>query len=185
MVNISEFINALNISWIRRVIQSSENVEWYSLSKVDFHLLRKCRSGYSIDLSKNLSNLFWKDCLNSWAKFYNVCKVESIKPILCSPLWFNNYLIRGQNLYINNGFKKGIKQISDLLDINGNFYQFDVLKEIYGVNGTFLDYHSLIHKIPNYWKIMIINNRLVSFQAKYNVTCNIYVQYLLKEKKGM
>ena len=31
---------------------------------------------------------------------------------------------------------------------------------------------------------MIINNRLVSIQTKYNVTCNIYVQYLLKEKKG-
>ena len=153
MVNISEFINALKISWFRRVIQSSENVEWYSLSKVDFHKLLSCGSGYSIDLSKNLSNPFWKDCLNSWAKFCKVCKVESIKQNLCSPLRFNNNLIRGQNSYINNWFKKGIKQISDLLDINGNFYQFDVLKEMYGINGTFLDYQSLIHKIPNYWKI--------------------------------
>ena len=31
---------------------------------------------------------------------------------------------------------------------------------------------------------MIINNRLVSIQTKYNVTCNVYVQYLLKENKG-
>ena len=108
--------------------------------------------------------------------------MESIKQILCSPLWFNNNLIRGQNLYIYNWFKKGIKQISDLLDINRNFYQFDVLKEMYGINGTFLDCQSLIHKIPNYWKNMIINNRLVSIQTKYNVTCNIYVQYLLKER---
>ena len=112
MVNISEFINALKISWLRRVIQSSENQEWYSLSKVDFHKLLSYRSGYSIDLSKNLSNPFWKDCLNSWAKFCNVCKVESVKQILCSPLWFNNNLIRGPNSYINNWFKKGIKQIS-------------------------------------------------------------------------
>ena len=59
--------------------------------------------------------------------------------------------------------------------------QFDVFKEMYGVNGTFLDYQSLIHKIPNYWKNMIINNRLVCIQTKYNLTCNIYVQYLLKE----
>ena len=55
---------------------------------------------------------------------------------------------------------------------------------MYGVNGTFLYNQSLIHKIPNYWENMIINNRLVSIQTKYNVTCNIYVQYLLKEKKG-
>ena len=63
MVNISDFINVLNISWLRRVVQSSENVEWYSLSKIDFHKLLSCGSGYSIDLSKNLSNPFWNDCL--------------------------------------------------------------------------------------------------------------------------
>ena len=108
--------------------------------------------------------------------------MESIKQIICSRLWFNNNVIRGQNVYINNWFKRGIEQILDLLDINGNFYQFDVLREMYGINGTFLDYQSLVHKIPNYWENMIINNRLVSIQTKYNVTCNIYVQYLLKEK---
>ena len=54
-------------------------------------------------------------------------------------------------------------------------YQFDVLKEIYGIHGTFLDYQLLN---------MIINNRLVCSQTKCNVTCNIYVQYLLKEKGG-
>ena len=83
MVNISEFINALKNYWLRRIIQSSENQEWYSLSKVDFHKLLSCGSGYSKDLSKNLSNPFWKNCLNSWAKICNVCKVESIKQILC------------------------------------------------------------------------------------------------------
>ena len=71
-----------------------------------------------------------------------------------------------------------------MLDINGNFYQFDVLKEKYGINGTFLDYQSLIHKIPNYWKNMIINNRLVSIQTNIMLhaiyMCNIY----LKKKKG-
>ena len=66
MVNISEFISALKIAWLRRVVQRSENVEWYSLSRVDFHhKLLRCGSGYSLDLSKNLSNPFWKDCLNS------------------------------------------------------------------------------------------------------------------------
>ena len=59
MVNTSEFIiKCAKISWLRRFIQSSENVEWYSLSKVDFHKLLSCGSGYSIDLSKNLSNPF-------------------------------------------------------------------------------------------------------------------------------
>ena len=116
--------------------------------------------------------------------FCNVCKVESVNHILCSPIWFSNNLNRGQNLYIKSWFKKGIKQVSDLLDIDGNMYQFGVLKETYGFNGTFLDYQSLIRKIPNNWKNITINNRQVSIQTKYNVTCNINVKYLLKDKLG-
>ena len=154
------------------------------MSKIDFNKFFSCGPGYSVELSKNLHNPFWKDCLNSWSKFCNVCKVESVNHILCSPIWFNNNLNRGQNLYINNWFKKGIKQVSDLFDIEGNMYQFDALKETYGINGTFLDYQSLIHKIPNNWKNIIINNRQVCIQTKYNVTCNIYVKYLLKDKRG-
>ena len=34
MINLPEFIKALKISWFRRVIQNSENIEWYSLSKL-------------------------------------------------------------------------------------------------------------------------------------------------------
>ena len=63
-------------------------------------------------------------------------------------------------------------------------YQFDALKETYGINGTFLDYQLLICKIPNNWKNIIVNNRQVCIQTKYNVTCNIYVKYLLKDKRG-
>ena len=74
MVYSSEFINL----FIRRVVQRSLNVEWYSLLKlkVDFHKLLSCGSEYSIDLSKKLCNPFWKDCLNSWAKFCNAWKVD-------------------------------------------------------------------------------------------------------------
>ena len=35
MINLPEFIKALKISWFWRVIQNSENIEWYSLSKID------------------------------------------------------------------------------------------------------------------------------------------------------
>ena len=184
MMNLAKFIKALKISWFLRVIQNSENIEWYSLSKIDFNKFFSCGPGYSVELSKNLHNPFWKDCLNSWSKCCNVCKVDSVNHILCSPIWFNNNLNRGQNLYINNWFKKGIKQVSDLLDIEGNMYQFDALKETYGINGTFFDYQSLIRKIPNNWKNTIINNRHVCIHTKYNVTCNIYVKYLLKDKQG-
>ena len=90
MINLSEFIKALKISWLRRVIQNSEIIAWHSLSKIDFNKLFSCGPGYSVELSKNLHNPFCKDCLNSWSKVCNVCKLESVNHILCSPIWFNN-----------------------------------------------------------------------------------------------
>ena len=51
---------------------------------------------------------------------------------------FRSTIIKSEGkVYTLQLINKGIKQISDLLDSNGNFYQFDVLKEMYGVNGTF------------------------------------------------
>ena len=51
-------IKALKISWFRRVIQNSKNIEWYSLSKIDFTKFFSCGPGYSVELSKNLHKRF-------------------------------------------------------------------------------------------------------------------------------
>ena len=63
-------------------------------------------------------------------------------------------------------------------------YQFYVLKETYYGTNVF-DYQSSIRKIPNKWKNIIINNRQVCIQTKYNVTCNFYVKYVLKDKQAV
>ena len=63
MVNLSEFIKVLKISWFRRVIQNSENIEWYSLSKIDFNKFFSCGPGYSVVLSKTYTIRFGKIAL--------------------------------------------------------------------------------------------------------------------------
>ena len=74
--------------------------------------------------------------------------------------------------------------MSDLLDDQGNIYDFDVFKDRFGVRGTILDFQSLIRKIPNRWKILLNSNKDITIANKFNVKCNIYVQFLLKDKKG-
>ena len=59
-------------------------------------------------------------------------------------------------------------------------YQFDVLKDTYGTNDI-----SLIRKTLNNWKNIDINNMQVCIQTKFNLTCNFYVKYLLKDKMGL
>ena len=43
----------------------------------------------------------------------------------------------GQNLYFKEWHDKGIKNVIDLLNGDGKFYQFDELKDNYGIHGTF------------------------------------------------
>ena len=49
--------------------------------------------------------------------------------------------------------------MSDLLDEQGNIYDSETFKTRFGLRGTFLDFQSLIRKIPNRWKTTL-NNQL-------------------------
>ena len=52
------------------------------------------------------------------------------------------------------------------------------------VQGTFLDFQSVIRKIPNELKVIIDNHKNKYINIRYNVVCNTYVSTLLKDKKG-
>jgi hypothetical protein len=45
--------------------------------------------------------------------------------------------------------------INDLLDENNEFLSFNRIKEIYGIETTFLQYMGILHMIPQIWKVKI------------------------------
>ena len=184
MVNINVFIKSLKITWLRRVIQNSKNVSWYTLSGIDFQKLFKFGMGYAKRFKQNLQNPFWKDVLQNWADFCKDVKIDSINQILDSPLWYNENLLNGTDFCIRDWHDKGIILVSDIIDEEGNIYQFEALKTKYNLRGTYLDFQAFIRRIPEVWKNEINYNRLVCILSKYDVRCNVYVQYLLKDKKG-
>ena len=73
--------------------------------------------------------------------------------------------------------------MSDLLDEQGNIYDFEIFKTRFGLRGTFLDFQSLIRKIPNRWKTTLNNNTNICIINRFNVKCNVYVKLVLKDKK--
>ena len=101
-----------------------------------------------------------------------------------SPLWFNSNLTNGDYFFIKDWYNKGLKHVSDLIDEHGNFYEFDVIKTRNNLRGTFLDFQSLLRKIPNEWKTILKNNKVSCILNRYNVTCSTYVQQLIADKKG-
>ena len=74
--------------------------------------------------------------------------------------------------------------MSDLLDEQGNIYDFEIFKTRFGLRGTFLDFQSLIRKIPNRWKTTLNNNKNICIINNFNVKCIVYVKLVLKDKKG-
>ena len=66
--------------------------------------------------------------------------------------------------------------MADLLDDQGIIYTI----LMFGVRGTILDFQFLIRKIPNRWKILLNSYKDITIANKFNVKCNIYVQFLLK-----
>ena len=138
---------------------------WLELSNVDFKQLLSVGGQYAESLINQLNNPFWKDLLGHWAFFCEKVKTESVKQILDSPLWFNSNFNIG-NRFIKVWFQKGITTIYDLIDRNGNWYDFERLKEACGIKSTFLNYLNVLNCIPNAWKDVINEDKVYSILKK-------------------
>ena len=154
MVHLISFIKALKVSWLRRVIHS-ETANWCAFAFINFSKVISTGRVYAINQRNALDNPFWKDILDAWADFCKIYKAENIQFIQYSSVWYNSNFKNSQNLYINDWFKKGVKNICDLLNENGEFYQFEEFKQIYGIRGNILDYEHVLRKIPDQWKIIL------------------------------
>lgn len=181
MVNVTIFIKALKITWLRRVIHKGHG-SWFALASIDFDKLFSFGSGYS-EVSNN-ENPFWRDLLQNWSGFCNKLEVNTAQHILESPLWFNKNLKNGQFFCLNDWFQKGLIYIGDLFDENGDMLDFQTLKNRYRLRGTFLDFHAVVRKIPDSWKTILNNNKLACKVHRFNVKCNFYFQQVIKDKKG-
>ena len=160
MIQADAFITALKLTWFRRYTLQSD-CSWSSLSKIDFNSLFSKGENYAELKANEILNPFWKDTLKSWKHFCKQVEVDTLEDILNSPLWLNSHLPHSQNMYIKEWYDKGIRNISDLIDSDGNFYQLEELKTTYNIRGTFLDYHSILRRIPDGWKNKIQQNSLI------------------------
>ena len=47
-----------------------------------------------------------------------------------------------------------------------------------------MDFRAFIRRLPEYWKNKINDNRIACILSKHDVRCNLYLQYLMRDKKG-
>ena len=184
MVEFNAFISSLKVTWLRRLILNSENNNWSLLSGLNFNELVCLGDQYFKGKIRNLHNPFWRDLLNSLHTFYSVIKIEELDDILCTPLWCNSKLSKNENFLFKNWFEMGVRNVIDIVDTNGYIYEFEQLKQIYNLKGTYLDYQRLINKLPKTWRDVINENNEKCKFSKFNVQINCYLKLIMKDKKG-
>ena len=183
MIKIDSFVTALKVTWFRLQIAQTD-CSWSSLSNINISSLLTKGDNYAHIKAYEINNHFWKDMLVSWKQFCQTVEIKTLEEILYSPIWFNSYLNRGHNLFIKEWHDKGIRNVIDLLNAEGQFYNFNELKDIYDIHGTFLDYQSILRKLPAFWKNKINQNSVKCKNLRQNVAQNCYVKILCKDKKG-
>ena len=76
--------------------------------------------------------------------------------ILKEILWNNRFIkIDGLSVYDKKLHEAGIKKIEDLLDVDNEFLSHTKLCRKYKIDCNVLTYYSLIHAMPQAWKILI------------------------------
>ena len=147
MIYTNMFIKSLHISWLRRIIKQSDTLSWCSMSNINFEKLFNFGSGYIKTIIKNMKKkTFWRDTLNEWTAFCDCLNIEKAQDILDSPLWYKNKIINRAIFCVKYWYKKGIRQVADPLDEQGNIYECEAFKTRFGLRGTFLEFQSLIRK---------------------------------------
>ena len=184
MVNVSAFITSLKVTWLRRLVIFPESDNWSSLSMVNLNKIFSFGDRYAKTVIKDLHNPFWKHILESWVLYMHSFKTDNLVRIIYSPLWGNSKISVNANFIINEWFNKGIRNIMDLIDENGLFYNFQNLQQRYNIHGTYLYYLHLLQNIPRLWRDTIEENREKNVLCRYNVQINCYVFKLLRKKKG-
>ena len=183
MINVQYFIEALKVTWIRRLVQ--KETKWsYLLNHTYPNLSEFIKFG--LDFLKQKTNLihnkFWLDTFTAWIHFSNKITINSWSDFLSQPIWWNNSVkVGGRSIYYKHFFDKGIIHICDIMDKNGQFHDFNYIQNTLGIRTTFIEYHGLIRAIG------VAKNKHNIIQKPYNLSqpfMPIALKILLYDKKG-
>ena len=153
MINIKAFVQSLNISWVKRLVNKTS--QWQSLinHSINFNNIINFGPKYTESILKDIPNLFWKDVFKAYIHFLKYNKIMNESIFLSSPIHYNpNIVVGGKEVFYQGWYKKGIYLVNDLIKENGDFYNITEFNQIYNVNANFLIYEEIERAIKEMWK---------------------------------
>ena len=152
MINLYNYIMGLKTTWIRRMIKN-DSTKWVRLASL-FVSIEEILTTGSENILNNISkidNPFWKDVLRGWTSVNREMKLEKWEDFLSSPFSFNfNFRIDKKPIKFKSLIDRKILYVNDLIDSEGNFFEYSTFIELYGDQLNFLNNKSLIHSLRSF-----------------------------------
>ena len=184
MINVEFFIQALKVSWVRRLIQ--KETKWSNLlNNIYPNILDFTRFGSEFIRRKLklANNMFWKDVFEAWINYSKNVKICTWEDYINQPIWYNDIVkVGGKSIFYKNFLEKGIVFIYDLLNDQGKPFNISYYKDYLGIQTSFIEIQGLINAINN-----IKNSLLIEENSNLNINrpmLPVNLKLLLRDKKG-
>ena len=184
MIDIYAYVKALKVIWMRKALDETKVHTWKSLLLSTYPEIKKVvcfgQSYLSVVIGK-VKNNFWKDCLKAFNVFAQNIVPSNFEECLTEPIFYNpNITIDGKPFYNVNWHQKGITQISEFFNTNGEFLTLLEFKDNFDIDPGYLTYYGIVQAIKSYLrKQQIIQTEFSTFLDDTNV-----MRKLLSVKKG-
>ena len=183
MVNLKNFISALKISWINKLLTGNKTDYILLFEKTVSPISKffKFGSAWPKLLAQKTSNIFWKEVLLSWEKFVAMDVSNDNNDIMTSPLWYNA-LISKNPLYIPTWYNKGVVTVGDIIDITGCVLELKDLERKFNISKiNFLEYYRVRQSINTFLKVYKNGNTFSPQPQPYIIRT---VHFLVLNKHG-
>ena len=146
MLELEKFIQALKLSWIKRLTNSAHNPQWITLFETaisPIHELFTLGSFYSQKIANQTRNNFWSQVLMAWKDFSEIPNIKTLQDLYSEPLWYNP-VISDYPFFLKQCYIKSLANVGDNLDKNGNITTRNDIIQMYNiVNLDYLTYFRL------------------------------------------
>lgn len=185
MLEMNKFIMSLKCSWLKRLIKGKKS--WIDIFEAinGVQIVNKLLDFGDAFISECVipkNNVFWQDVFNSFLcviKSFNGSFVKENLPSI--PVWYNtNIKVGMKTLFIKSWYEKGVKIISDFLDVDGNLLPHDIFQHRFNMNVCIMQYNSVVSAISRYLKSFLTKNSYQRFITPY---IPIYYKSLLLYNK--
>lgn len=118
MIQLKDYIDALKISWIRRlIISESKYKTLFESIYTEVNMLIKRGITYIEKLKMNSTNNFWRDVFDAWHKLILNIKPNTVADMLGINIWDNrNIKINNTTVFYRRWFDKNITFIKDIIN---------------------------------------------------------------------